>query len=79
MSLIIIKGGKVFMGDKKESHKLNNEDLSNVDLEEYKNRLDDLKRSVKSLKKIKRKNKKIKKMERKRRKILKDMKSKKHK
>lgn len=67
------------MGDKKESHKFSNEDLNNMDLEGYKNKLDDLKRSVKSLEKIKKKNKKIKKMERKRRKILKDMKSKKHK
>jgi protein subunit release factor A len=61
------------MSEKKESHKHIKENLNNLDVEDYKNKVEDLKRSVKSLEKIKKKNKKITKLKKKRKKILKEM------
>ncbi|NMM61584.1 hypothetical protein HBE96_02510 [Clostridium sp. P21] len=67
------------MGGKEKSHKCINENLNDMDLENYENKLENLKRSVKSLEEIKKRNKKISKLERKQKKILKEIKNKRHK
>ena len=67
------------MGAKKESHKRIKDNFNDLDVKDYKNKVEDLKRSVKSLEKIKKKSKKITKLNKKKKKILKEMGNRKHK